>query len=80
MQDARRRRHGGGPSAEERERHHRPPAAEFGRALSHPEVAERLTAQGAEPRPSRPEVFGEFMRTETTKWAQLVKETGIKAE
>ena len=55
-------------------------AAEFGRALSHPEVAERLTAQGAEPRPSRPEVFGEFMRTETTKWAQLVKETGIKAE
>jgi len=54
--------------------------AEFGRALSAPDVVERLTAQGAEPRPGSSAAFGEFMRTETQKWAKLVREAGIRIE
>ncbi len=54
--------------------------AEFSKALSAPEVRERMVAQGAEPRPMRSDAFGEFLRAETTKWAQLVMEAGIKAE
>lgn len=54
--------------------------AEFGRALNVPEVAERLTAQGAEPRPGPAAAFGEFMRTETDKWARLVRDAGIRIE
>jgi tripartite-type tricarboxylate transporter receptor subunit TctC len=54
--------------------------SEFARALSAPEASQRLTAQGAEPRPMASSEFGEFLRSETSKWAQLVKETGIKAE
>jgi tripartite-type tricarboxylate transporter receptor subunit TctC len=53
---------------------------EFVKALAIPEVSERLTAQGAEPRPMKPEQFAEFLKTETAKWALLVKEAGIKAE
>jgi tripartite-type tricarboxylate transporter receptor subunit TctC len=55
-------------------------AAEFRKALTVPEVAQRLTAQGAEPRPSTPAEFSAFVRSDTERWAQLVKETGIKAE
>jgi tripartite-type tricarboxylate transporter receptor subunit TctC len=55
-------------------------AAEFARALAVPEVTQRLTAQGAEPRTQSPAEFGAFIRSETAKWAQLVKETGIRAE
>jgi tripartite-type tricarboxylate transporter receptor subunit TctC len=54
--------------------------SEFAKALTAPEVAQRMTAQGAEPRPNSPAEFGEFLRSETAKWAQLVKETGIRAE
>jgi tripartite-type tricarboxylate transporter receptor subunit TctC len=45
-----------------------------------PEVTQRLTAQGAEPRTQSPAEFGASIRSETAKWAQLVKETGIRAE
>ena len=54
--------------------------AEFSKALAVPDVAERMTAQGAEPRSMKPAQFAEFLRTDTARWAQLVKETGIKAE
>ena len=54
--------------------------AEFGRALVAPEVVERLTAQGAEPRPGPSAAFAEFMREETAKWAKLVREAGVRIE
>ena len=54
--------------------------AEFAKALSIPEIRERLLAQGAEPRPMTPVQFSLFLRDETSKWAQLAKETGIKLE
>ena len=54
--------------------------AEFARALTAPEVVERLTAQGAEPRPGSASAFGEFMSSETQKWAKLVRDAGIRIE
>ncbi|MBL8311803.1 MAG: tripartite tricarboxylate transporter substrate binding protein [Burkholderiales bacterium] len=54
--------------------------AEFAKALAIPEVRERLVAQGAEPRPMSSSAFADFLKAETVKWTQLVKDTGIKAE
>ena len=49
-------------------------------ALKNKEIAERLSQQGAEPVGSTPEAFGKFMRSETEKWAKVVKISGMKAE
>ena len=54
--------------------------AEFTRALTAPDMVERLTAQGAEPRPGSAAAFGDFMRSETQKWARLVRDAGIRIE
>jgi len=54
--------------------------AEFGKALSNPEISDRLMAQGAEPRPMAAAQFSEFLKAETVKWTQLIKEAGIKAD
>ena len=54
--------------------------AEFAKALANPEIRERLMAQGAEPRPMTSLQFADFLRSDTAKWAQLAKETGIKLE
>ena len=54
--------------------------AEFAKALAIPEIRERLLAQGAEPRTMSPQQFNEFLKSETIKWGQLAKETGIKLE
>lgn len=53
---------------------------EFGKALAVPEIRERLLAQGAEPRTMTPHQFAEFLATETVKWRELAKTTGIKLE
>ncbi|MCZ8107834.1 MAG: hypothetical protein O9972_59495 [Burkholderiales bacterium] len=49
-------------------------------ALTVPEVAQRLTAQGAEPRPSTRAACPTFSRSDTERRAQWVDETGIRAE
>jgi hypothetical protein len=45
-----------------------------------PEVVERLSSQGAEPIGSTPQAFAAYIRTETAKWAKVVRESGAKAE
>ena len=45
-----------------------------------PEVVERLSAQGAEPVGSTPEEFAAYIRSETVKWAKVVRDSGAKAE
>lgn len=54
--------------------------AEFGKALAIPEIRDRLLVQGAEPRTMTPQQFNDFLKSETVKWGQLAKETGIKLE
>ena len=53
---------------------------EVARVLSIPEVRERFAALGTEPVGSTPQAFEAFLRSEITKWAQLVKDANIRVE
>ena len=48
--------------------------------LASSDVRERFAALGAEPLGSSPEEFAAHIRSETTKWSRLVKETGTRIE
>ncbi len=50
------------------------------RATQNPEVRQRLLNDGAEPVGSSPEQFSAYLRSETEKWAQVIKAAGIKPE
>src|SRR5688572_7693314 len=54
--------------------------AEITRALRDSDVRRRLEADGAEPVGSKPEEFAAYLRSETAKWAKVVKAAGIKPE
>jgi len=56
-------------------------AREFWRryAIS-PEVKEKLAVLGAEPMPMAPAEFDAFIRSETTRMAEIVKAAGIKGQ
>ena len=72
---------------DERRRYYRITA--FGRKVAHAEVArmlkiaenrDRLTQLGADPVGSTPDEFAAYIRTETEKWARVVKASGAKAD
>ncbi|MFN7086487.1 MAG: tripartite tricarboxylate transporter substrate binding protein [Burkholderiales bacterium] len=48
--------------------------------LASAEIQKKLESQGAEAVNMSSAEFGKFIRAETTKWAKVVKEAGIKAE
>src|SRR5213594_4254793 len=45
-----------------------------------PDVVERLSGQGAEALGSTPEEFAAYIKSETLKWAKVVRDSGAKAE
>jgi tripartite-type tricarboxylate transporter receptor subunit TctC len=49
-------------------------------ALSQPEVAKRMASVGIEPRLMSPEEFGDYIKMETAKWADVIKRSGAKAD
>ena len=51
----------------------------FVATLQEPEVAARIRSVGAEPAPMTPAQFDAFIKAETTKWADVIKKSGIKA-
>jgi tripartite-type tricarboxylate transporter receptor subunit TctC len=53
---------------------------EMARILSLPETRERLMVRGSVPKPSTPEEFTRFVRTETEKVSRVVRDGGIKLE
>jgi tripartite-type tricarboxylate transporter receptor subunit TctC len=53
--------------------------AEAVKALRSPDVAERLSGQGADPAPGSPGDFAAFIRTEIDKWSKVVKAANMKA-
>jgi len=53
---------------------------EIVRTLQAGEVRERLLADGADPVGSTPEEFAAYLRTETSKWAKVVKDAAIQPE
>jgi tripartite-type tricarboxylate transporter receptor subunit TctC len=54
--------------------------AEALKALASPEVKEKLTLLGAEPMPMSPAAFDAFLKEETARMAQVVKDAGIKVQ
>ena len=48
--------------------------------VASPETRKRFETEGAEPLSMSPEEFSRFIAAETTKWARVVKEAGIRAE
>ena len=50
------------------------------RTLQNPEVRQRLLNDGAEPVGSSPAEFATYIRSETEKWAKVIKAAGIKPE
>ena len=50
------------------------------RIIQMPEIRERLTTQGYDPLGNTPAQFADYLRAELDKWAQVVKETGLRAE
>ena len=54
--------------------------AEVVAALADPEIARAMRAQGVEPAPTRPEEFERFIKSETQKWAKVIKASGTKLE
>jgi len=53
---------------------------EIVRALKDPEVRDRLVADGADPVGNSPEEFAAYIRSESVKWAKVVRDVGIKPE
>jgi tripartite-type tricarboxylate transporter receptor subunit TctC len=54
--------------------------AEVVRALTLPEVRERLVAQGIDAVGDTPQQFAAYIRSEIDKWAKVIKATGVTAE
>ncbi|MGH8620039.1 MAG: Bug family tripartite tricarboxylate transporter substrate binding protein [Burkholderiales bacterium] len=52
--------------------------AEVVRILSDPALAQRLSAQGAEPAPGSPEALGRWLRQDYDRWRKVIKTGGIK--
>ena len=50
------------------------------KALRAPDVVDKLSGQGAEPVASTPEEFAAFIRSETDKWANLVKAANMRTD
>ena len=54
--------------------------SEVMKALQTPEVRQKLALQGAEPLGSTAQAYGEYVQKELTRWAKVVKETGVTLE
>jgi len=50
------------------------------KVLRMPEIRERLLASGAETMGNSTEEFGAFMKSETVKWARVIKDANIRAD
>ncbi len=50
------------------------------RALKAPEVIKQLAGEGADIVGSTPEAFGAYIKSETEKWARVIKSAGIKPQ
>jgi tripartite-type tricarboxylate transporter receptor subunit TctC len=54
--------------------------SEFNAALALPEVKEKLNDRGMTTVGGSPETFTAFIRSETERWAKVVKARGIRIE
>ena len=54
--------------------------AELTKALTSADLKERLGSAGIEPVTSTPEQFAAFVKSETVRYAKVIKDAGIKPE
>ena len=54
-------------------------SAEVSRAISKPEVRERLASAGEQITPG-PEAFAAVLKADIAKWGRVIKETGLRQE
>jgi tripartite-type tricarboxylate transporter receptor subunit TctC len=54
--------------------------AEIAAVLKAPDVLERLSSLGAQPKPTSPEEFGRITRNEIKRWGKVVQESGARVE
>ncbi len=54
--------------------------AEIVRAMRSPEVRDRIAAEGADVIAGTPDELAGYMKSESEKWAQVIKAAGLKAE
>ncbi len=54
--------------------------AELVGALRSAEIREKFKTYGMTPAPGTPEEFGAFLRSESARYAKVVREAGIKAD
>ncbi len=52
---------------------------EIARTVAHPDTKQRLLALGLDPAGTSPDEFTAYVKTETVKWGNLVREAGIRA-
>jgi tripartite-type tricarboxylate transporter receptor subunit TctC len=55
-------------------------SSEIGQITRLPDVRERFLALGAEPVGNSAEDFAAFTKTELTKWARIVKQSGARVD
>lgn len=53
---------------------------EIHKALGAPDIRQKLSAAGIEPKLSTPEQFASFIRSETVRYAKVIRDAGIKSE
>jgi tripartite-type tricarboxylate transporter receptor subunit TctC len=53
---------------------------EIVKAMNIPDVREKMIGLGTEPVGSAPDEFGAFMKSETSKWARVIKSANIRAD
>jgi tripartite-type tricarboxylate transporter receptor subunit TctC len=54
--------------------------AEINKALASPDVAQQLATEGAVPAPGTPQAFGDLIRREIPRWAEVVRAGNIKPD
>ncbi|MBL8347130.1 MAG: tripartite tricarboxylate transporter substrate binding protein [Rubrivivax sp.] len=54
--------------------------AEINKALALPDVAQQLAVEGATPMPGTPQAFGELIKREIPRWAEVVKAGNVKPD
>jgi tripartite-type tricarboxylate transporter receptor subunit TctC len=53
---------------------------EVASVLARPDIRQKITSQGNEPVGSTPEAFAETIKTESAKWGEVVKASGMRVE
>jgi tripartite-type tricarboxylate transporter receptor subunit TctC len=54
--------------------------AELAKSVSAPDMKPKFTSAGVEPMTSTPEEFGAFIRSESKRFAQVIRDAGIKGD